>query len=471
MREVISIQVGQYGNKAGHHFWKQLFAEHGLDPTGAFTGPAPDTQLARIASYFAEAPRKSGDPSFSPRALCVDLDPGAIDCARATDIGGSFRPENFIAGEYSTASCFAEGFWGRGNDLIGPIMETLRRETERCDSLQGFQIIHALGGGTGSGLGAKILDSISEEYYDKVRITFSLFPNSSFGYTSVVEPYNAVLALQHLIDIGSSSVCADEGAIWRRARETPSQDRFDELMAGMMSDVTACSRFPSKISGDLHKLETSLIYFPRMHFFIPAHTSTHSPSAFPYTNHALPILVQQLFDPRNHLATCNPRNGRYGAVAPFFRGEINVYELEEQLVKFQENNSANFIEWMPNNITCFVTNSPKSSPTLSPTPLSHLFATPSYPSPSLSPSSLYPSPSLPHISATYLGNTSAITELFKPILSDFDAIFRRKAFLNPFTHYGGMDEMEFVEAQANLQDLISEYIEYANPTIYDEENI
>jgi tubulin beta len=38
-------------------------------------------------------------------------------------------------------------------------------------------------------------------------------------------------------------------------------------------------------------------------------------------------------------------------------------------------------------------------------------------------------------------------------------MFRRKAFLHKYTQYG-MDEMEFTEAESNLNDLISEYQEY-----------
>jgi hypothetical protein len=109
------------------------------------------------------------------------------------------------------------------------------------------QIVHALGGGTGSGLGTKILSTLAEHYYDKVRLTFSLFPNSSLGYNCAVEPYNAVLAMHYLMECATSSVCADEGVLWRRVYEKPSRDVFDRLMASMISDVTACNRFTSQV--------------------------------------------------------------------------------------------------------------------------------------------------------------------------------------------------------------------------------
>ena len=45
-------------------------------------------------------------------------------------------------------------------------------------------------------------------------------------------------------------------------------------------------------------------------------------------------------------------------------------------------------------------------------------------------------------------------------------MFRRKAFLHWYTGEG-MDEMEFTEAESNMNDLVSEYQQYqVNESIY-----
>ena len=41
----------------------------------------------------------------------------------------------------------------------------------------------------------------------------------------------------------------------------------------------------------------------------------------------------------------------------------------------------------------------------------------------------------------------------------FTAMFRRKAFLHWYTGEG-MDEMEFTEAESNMNDLVAEYQQY-----------
>jgi tubulin beta len=46
-------------------------------------------------------------------------------------------------------------------------------------------------------------------------------------------------------------------------------------------------------------------------------------------------------------------------------------------------------------------------------------------------------------------------------------MFRRKAFLHWYTGEG-MDEMEFTEAESNMNDLVSEYQQYQDATAEEE---
>ena len=87
------------------------------------------------------------------------------------------------------------------------------------------------------------------------------------------------------------------------------------------------------------------------------------------------------------------------------------------------------------------------------------------------------------MASTFIGNTTAIQELYKRISEQFTAMFKRKvswlgtctlislttpqAFLHWYTGEG-MDEMEFTEAESNMNDLISEYQQYQEAGIDDE---
>ncbi|KAJ1537592.1 Tubulin beta-4 chain, partial [Nowakowskiella sp. JEL0078] len=70
------------------------------------------------------------------------------------------------------------------------------------------------------------------------------------------------------------------------------------------------------------------------------------------------------------------------------------------------------------------------------------------------------------MSATFIGNSTTIQELFKRIHTQFTAMYRRKAFLHWYTGEG-MDEIEFTEAESNMSDLISEYQQYQDVDLED----
>ena len=71
------------------------------------------------------------------------------------------------------------------------------------------------------------------------------------------------------------------------------------------------------------------------------------------------------------------------------------------------------------------------------------------------------------MAATVGGNTTAILEMVKRISEAFTSMFRRKAFLHWYTGEG-MDEMEFTEAESNMNDLVSEYQQYQDATVDDD---
>jgi len=74
------------------------------------------------------------------------------------------------------------------------------------------------------------------------------------------------------------------------------------------------------------------------------------------------------------------------------------------------------------------------------------------------------------MACTFLGNSTSIMELFKRVIEQFTLMFRRKAFLHWYTGEG-MDEMEFTEAESNLNDLVSEYQQYQDATIEDSDDV
>ena len=105
---------------------------------------------------------------------------------------------------------------------------------------------------------------------------------------------------------------------------------------------------------------------------------------------------------------------RANLVNKFFKKiQIFLSISYELLMSYYLNSSTYFVEWIPNNVKTAACDIP---------------------------------PRGLKMSATFIGNSTSIQELFKRISEQFTAMFRRKAFLHWYTGEG-MDEMEFTEVR------------------------
>ncbi|KFP17300.1 Tubulin beta-2 chain, partial [Egretta garzetta] len=272
-------------------------------------------------------------------------------------------------GQSGAGNNWAKGHYTEGAELVDSVLDVVRKESESCDCLQGFQLTHSLGGGTGSGMGTLLISKIREEYPDRIMNTFSVMPSPKVSDT-VVEPYNATLSVHQLVENTDETYCIDNEALYdicfRTLKlTTPTYGDLNHLVSATMSGVTTCLRLPGQLT-----------------------------------------------------------------VAAIFRGRMSMKEVDEQMLNVQNKNSSYFVEWIPNNVKTAVCDIP---------------------------------PRGLKMSATFIGNSTAIQELFKRISEQFTAMFRRKAFLHWYTGEG-MDEMEFTEAESNMNDLVSEYQQYQDAT-------
>lgn len=425
MREIVHIQAGQCGNQIGSKFWEVISDEHGIDPLGTYKGSA-DLQLERVDVYYHEA---TGG-RYVPRAVLVDLESGTMDSVKASAFGQLFRPDNFIHGQTGAGNNWAKGHYTEGAELVEVVLDVIRREVEACECLQGFQLTHSLGGGTGSGLGTLLISKIREEYTDRIMSTFSVFPSPKVSDT-VVEPYNATLSVHQLVENSDAVQVIDNEALYdicfRTLKlTTPTYGDLNHLVSAAMSGVTCSLRFPGQLNSDLRKLCVNLVPFPRLHFFMIGYAPLTAAGSKCYRAITVPELTQQAFSSRNMMCASDPRHGRYLTASMMFRGRISTREVDEQMLKVKTKDSAYFVEWIPQNITSSVCDIP---------------------------------PKGIKMNATFIGNSTAIQKLLNRVGDQFSAMHRRKAFLHWYTAEG-MDEMEFTEAESNMHDLVAEYQQY-----------
>lgn len=177
--------------------------------------------------------------TFTPRAICVDLEASTIEGIRDGDLGGLFRPDSFVYDDSSASGNFAKGFLSEGAELCDMALDRIRREMETCDSVQGFQILHSIAGGCGSGCGSLILNRLRDEYRNKLLMTYTVLPSQRKA-DRVVEPYNAVMALSYLVEFADMSVCVDNDALFDTCRrnlkiDQPSYQNLDGIISNVIS--------------------------------------------------------------------------------------------------------------------------------------------------------------------------------------------------------------------------------------------
>ncbi|KAF5911605.1 hypothetical protein HPG69_008204, partial [Diceros bicornis minor] len=283
------------GGRVAARFWEVISDEHGIDPTGTYHGDS-DLQLERINVYYNEA---TGG-NYVPRAVLVDLEPGTMDSVRSGPFGQIFRPDNFVFGQSGAGNNWAKGHYTEGAELVDAVLDVVRKEAESCDCLQGFQLTHSLGGGTGSGMGTLLISKIREEFPDRIMNTFSVVPSPKVSDT-VVEPYNATLSVHQLVENTDETYCIDNEALYDICFRT--------------------LKLTTPTYGDLNHLVSATMS-------------------------------------GNMMAACDPRHGRYLTVAAVFRGRMSMKEVDEQMLSVQSKNSSYFVEWIPNNVKTAVCDIP-----------------------------------------------------------------------------------------------------------------
>jgi len=448
-REIIHLQVGQCGNQVGCAFWTSLLQEHKLNQkTGKFMGSTandadgdgiPD-ELENIDVYFRGTTEVKTDAKWVPRAVLVDLEPGTMDVIKGSASGTLYKVDNMVFGNNGAGNNWAKGHYTEGAELVESVLDRVRLEIEQCDSPQGFQVFHSLGGGTGSGMGTLLLLKIRDGYPDRITTTYSIYPSPKVSDT-VVEPYNAVLSSHQLLENSDETFIVDNEALYNinhnvLQNKQPTYQELNQLISQATCGITASLRFPGKLNGDLRKLGVNLVPFPRLHFFLVSQAPLLAKNVSNRTTLNVQEITNQAYSARNFFSNVKADDGKYLAAAFMFRGDLPTQDVDKELSNLQAKNGDHFVEWIPSNIKSSIINTP---------------------------------PCTSKISCTFVANTTALKGIFQRLATQFGAMYRRKAFLHWYKGEG-MDEMEFQEADKNVRDLITEYQDKQDAQMEDEED-
>jgi len=423
MKEIVNIHVGQCGNQMGYDFWEGVCQEHSIQPDNTCADP----DMAQYNNTYFEEIEYS---RYIPRAVLVDLEPGVHNNILGSTYGKIFNPDHIYHDQSGAGNVFASGFYSAGSEIIEEVLEGIRKQAEKCDAMEGFQLTHSIGGGTGSGLGSLIIQQLKSEFPDKMLTAYSVVPSQSVSNV-VLEPYNSVLALNHLIEECDSNIIIDNEALYNIAQHSLKQKDIsfsfiNKIIKRAMLETTSSLRFGGFNNAGVRKLCTNLCPFPRLHFLTTTLAPISNMKNKVYDIMGAKELTREVFDSRNALCNSELSKGKLLTGAVIYRGKVESSAAESALAALHQKNSSNFVEWIPDSLLSSVCHVPNSE---------------------------YP------MSAVMLGNTTSIQTIMKRIVDQYEPMFRRKAFMHHYIEQG-LDWSEMQEAQLNVTDLINEYQQY-----------
>jgi tubulin alpha len=432
MREIISIHIGQAGVQVGNACWELYCLEHGITPDGYSSEKSRENSSS---TFFSE----TDGGKFVPRAVFIDLEPGVIDEVRTGKYKRLYHPEQLISGKEDASNNYARGHYTVGKNIVDTALDRIRRLAEVCKGLQGFLIFHAVGGGTGSGLGSLLMERLSVDYGKKSKIGFTVYPSPQVS-TAVVEPYNSVLSTHSLLEHTDVDVILDNEAIYEICNkgldvERPTYMNLNRLVAQVISSLTASLRFDGALNVDVSEFQTNLVPYPRIHFMLSSYAPVISVAKASHEAMSVAEITSSAFKENNMMAKCDPNLGKYMACCMMYRGDVVPKDISAAIAAVKTKRTVQFVDWSPTGFKCGINSQPPS---------------------------MVPGADMAAVkrAVCMIANSTAIAQVFSRIDRKFDLMYAKRAFVQWYVGEG-MEEGEFAEAREDLAALEKDYEEVA----------
>ncbi|CAL6001559.1 Alpha-tubulin [Hexamita inflata] len=277
MNEVINVHIGQAGNQIGETCWELFNLEHNINNEG-FVCNGEKNQDNHLRTFYSE----SQSHKFTPRALFVDTDAinNTFPFVHPLYINGSQPAHTFEAGHESK--------------IIEQVVESVRKQAEDCQSLQGFMIYRSISGGTGSGLGSAILEYLSDQFVNKSKIEIVVRDQLDDGEQAID---NTVLAAHSMLQHSDCSFMINNAYlrdICASINAQPSFYNVNTIISQMVSSLTLSMRVDGYMFTSLSNIIELLVPSPRLIF--------PSLSISPFTPFQSPQQITDLAIQQAHIA-------------------------------------------------------------------------------------------------------------------------------------------------------------------------
>merc|ERR1719414_1375271 len=232
-----------------------------------------------------------------------------------------------------------------------------------------------------------------------------------------------MLSTHWLLDHTEVSVVLDNEAIYAICQKQSYSD-LNNIIAKVVSSMTAALRFDGELNVDLGEFQTNLVPFPRLHFMTTALAPVISKKKAKHEAQTVREITDHAFQPQNMLvkyADFDPVEDKYMAISINYRGKIMSKEANATVQWLKQNNKISFVEWCPTGFKIGLNAVPAAKVE------GDLMAQANQ-------------------NVTMIGNNVAVSRVFtERINKKYDMMYSQRAFVHWYVGEG-MEEGEFSEA-------------------------
>ncbi|TNV78441.1 hypothetical protein FGO68_gene11212 [Halteria grandinella] len=237
MKEIISIHLGDLGLNLAQTLWPR-FQQETLDFDQTSITDSP---------FYSEY--QSG--SVKPRAILCDLDAQNMDYIRMQE-GCIFDRDCMINHKDGSGGITVRGKYTTGKEIRDQVLECIRKQTEQCDSVDGFMLYFSPLGGTSG-----VSDYILQEIHDQKSKCMGVFnvPNQNTS-SLVVQMFNFVLCQHQMREmLGSNIVFSNQNIQNNLSSQLkvkhPHLKEVNHALTDMISNLTCGMRFQHSTTNSL----------------------------------------------------------------------------------------------------------------------------------------------------------------------------------------------------------------------------
>lgn len=425
-KDILIIWIGQSGINIAERFWDYAYESLQIPVPQKFTpngNPIKKTvhEKLDITEYYTQAEieearrmffynllddkdRPSGQPKkYIPRSIFIDVESEPIKSFKIRN-RNMFPKESFIFNEFGSYSTFARAL--RLGEYLKPyLLERIQSliQTRAIQNLEGIILVHATGGGAGSGLLQNVFDVMKDQFSKIPILTFSIFPSQKLS-ANIVESYNTVFATSALVKNADGVILLDNDKILEMVQEkyqiqAPSFEDINLVISRIIFSILMQFAMPGAIMRmDFNKIFTNLVPYKYMKFIL-AGIAPFNFDAFSMNKSE--EIVEELTNSDNYLVNVDFQTGKYTSAVFMFMGQLGP-EIKTAIRYARER--MNYMEWIPSGVSIAIT--PRKNMTLDGKPLLR--------------------------QGIILANNTALRLIFQRVLYQFNLMFQKNAFLTHF---------------------------------------